>query len=93
MPLFAPILRDAFGRGDLQGLIIPVAGTVAGQVRAWAQTLPMPVKLLETAEQRALLCAADLALAASGTVSLELSALGIPTILAYRFHPLNLAVH
>ena len=47
------------------------------------------MKILETEQDRSHLCAADLALAASGTVSLELSAQGVPTLLAYRFHPLT----
>ena len=89
MPIFGSVLRQAYARGDLAGALISVAGTVAADVKAWSQSLPMPTRLLETPVQRAQLCAADLALAASGTVSLELSAQGVPSLLAYRFHPLT----
>ena len=90
-PIFSKALVTAQAEGLVHGLLIPVAGPVADQVKAWAQSLPLPVRLLEQAADKAHLAAADLALAASGTVSLELSALGIPAILAYRLHPLTYA--
>lgn len=90
-PVFARAVTAAQKGGLVQGVLIPVAGPVADQVKAWADTLPVSVRLLETPEEKAHLAAADLALAASGTVSLELSAQGIPAILAYRLHPLTYA--
>ena len=88
-PIFGTIIEAAHGRGALDGVLIPVAGTVSQEVTNWANSLPLPVKLLANKEERAHLCGADVALAASGTVSLELSAQGLPTLLAYRFNPLT----
>ena len=88
-PVFARLIHQAHDKGQLKGVLIPVAGPVRDKVTAWAKALRLPVKILDTPEDRALLPAADLALAASGTVSLELSAQGIPSLLAYRFHPLT----
>jgi lipid-A-disaccharide synthase len=44
------------------------------------------------AQKRAAFAAADAALAASGTVTLELAAAGTPTVAAYRAHPLTAAI-
>lgn len=84
-PRFARAAQQAWDQGLIYGALIPVASTVAPQVYAWAANLPFPYKILETPDEQALLPAADLALAASGTVSLELSAQGIASILAYQF--------
>ena len=88
-PGFARSVQEASRQGILQGVLIPVASTVRDEVTAWAATLPLSVKLLETEEEQAWLSAADCALAASGTVSLELSAKGVPSLLAYKFQYLS----
>lgn len=85
-PVFGRLAHAAYAQGDLHGVLIPVAGPVRDLVQSWAKTLNLPTRILAEPQERALLPAADLALAASGTVSLELSAQGIPTLLAYRFH-------
>jgi lipid-A-disaccharide synthase len=38
------------------------------------------------------MAAADVALAASGTVALELALYGVPNVIAYRVHPLTAAI-
>lgn len=88
-PVFHRVLSQAVAQGHVQGALIPVAGPVGDEVRSWAKGLPLHVKLLESEVERSYLSAADLAVAASGTVSLELSAQGVPTLLAYRFNPLS----
>lgn len=78
--------------------VIPAAAGVADMVEAAARDWPIPAVVLDprgmdpaAAEARKFACfaACDTALAASGTVSLELAAMGAPQVIAYRVHPLT----
>lgn len=82
---------------DLE-IILPVAGAVADEVRAAAQDWPAKTHVLdprglpfEKAEARkfAAFAAADVALAASGTVTLELAAMRVPMVVGYRMPKLT----
>ena len=70
-------------------VVLPCAGPVVDLVRAetadWPVTphLIVPDEDLDGATKRAAFRAADVALAASGTVSLELAAAGTPMVIAY----------
>ena len=62
-------------------------------VRTAAGSLPFPATVLDVASERyAAMVAADAALAASGTATLELGLAGTPTLLAYKVNPLTAAV-
>jgi lipid-A-disaccharide synthase len=50
----------------------------------------VPEVIADAARKRVAFGAADVALAASGTVSLELAASGCPMVIAYDMHPLTL---
>ena len=63
-----------------------VADMVETMVRRWPTT---PVVVESDADKRAAFAAADLALAASGTVSLELAANGVPMVIGYDMAPLS----
>lgn len=89
--------RFAKGVGDLR-VVIPAAGPVAQDVIAATRDWAVPPIILDPrgmpleqgqARKRAAFRAADLALAASGTVSLELAAAGTPMVIAYRMHWLS----
>ncbi|WP_417205289.1 lipid-A-disaccharide synthase [Antarctobacter sp.] len=89
LPVFAQVARLLHrARPDLQ-LVIPAAAPVAATVRAAVATWPGAPLVIEPAhdpgglEKRAAFGAADVALAASGTVSLELAAAGTPMVIAY----------
>ncbi|MEC9435081.1 MAG: lipid-A-disaccharide synthase [Pseudomonadota bacterium] len=78
--------------------VIPAAAGVADRVAEAAAEWPVPVTVLDprgmdpaAAEARKFACfaACDAALAASGTVSLELAAMGTPQVIAYKVHPLT----
>ncbi|MCV6595716.1 MAG: lipid-A-disaccharide synthase [Mangrovicoccus sp.] len=75
-------------RPDVQ-IILPMAPAVTDLVRDLTADWPGPLHLLDPAEdpdggrKRAAFGAADLALAASGTVSLELAAADTPMVIAY----------
>lgn len=97
-PVFAETLRRL--RAALPGLAA-VAPVVAGTADLVAQLMPEAAggpRLLDPrgrpeaeaeARKRALMAAADAALAASGTVSLELAAAGTPMVIAYRLNPIS----
>ncbi len=89
LPVFHEVAQHlARLRPDLR-LVLPAAGPVATvvseAVRDWpGQPLVIdPRKDPEGAEKRAAFRAADVAVAASGTVSLELAAVGTPMVIAY----------
>ncbi|MGP6086064.1 lipid-A-disaccharide synthase [Antarctobacter jejuensis] len=89
LPVFEEVATHlARLRPDLR-LVIPAAGpvarTVAEAVRDWPGR-PLVIDPQEDpdgAEKRAAFHAADVAVAASGTVSLELAAAGTPMVIAY----------
>lgn len=69
---------------DLQ-VVVPVAETVADQVRAAAAAWPVQPYFVEGEERRAdAMKAADVALACSGTLTIELALAGCPMVVAYR---------
>jgi lipid-A-disaccharide synthase len=89
MPVFADVAaRLQAARPDLR-LVLPMAAPVAASVRAAVADWPRPPILIDPAQdpggtdKRAAFRAADVALAASGTVSLELAASGTPMVIAY----------
>lgn len=70
---------------------LPTVRGVADLVRDLSADWPIaPQILTDPAAKRAAFAAADVALAASGTVSLELAANGCPMVIAYDMHPLTL---
>lgn len=74
-------------------VVLPTVRGVAPMVRAMTARWPVaPIVLEEDADKRAAFAAADLALAASGTVSLELAAAGTPMVIAYDMAPLSRAI-
>jgi len=81
--------------------VLPAAGPVAGLVTAAVEGWPVKPVILDPREmapgpflaaKRAAFRAADVALAASGTVSLELAAAQTPMVIAYDMHPLTRAI-
>lgn len=81
---------------DIQ-IVVPAAGPVVGAVKeltaAWSDTTvldPLQGDYADAmAQKRAAFRAADVALAASGTVSLELAAADTPMVIAYDMSPLS----
>ncbi|WP_204114263.1 lipid-A-disaccharide synthase [Shimia biformata] len=91
-PIFGEVLaRLAQTRPDIRP-VLPAAGPVAAMVRAETQDWAVAPLILDPTEispdraarqKRAAFRAADIALAASGTVSLELAASTTPMVIAY----------
>ncbi|WP_109464473.1 lipid-A-disaccharide synthase [Albibacillus kandeliae] len=92
---FGDALRRFIPQHPNMRVVVPAAGHVAPMVREAVQDWPgNPVVLdpndttpdLAVRRKRAAFAGADLALAASGTVSLELAAARTPMVIAYTFH-------
>ncbi|WP_137112789.1 lipid-A-disaccharide synthase [Rhodobacter sp. SY28-1] len=87
----APVFGEVIGRlkarhPDLR-VALPTVRGVAGLVRDLTSTWPVAPQIIEdAAAKRGAFAAADVALAASGTVSLELAANGCPMVIAYDMH-------
>lgn len=70
---------------------LPTVRGVADLVRSLSRTWPIEPMIIEDAAiKRAAFAAADVAIAASGTVSLELAANNCPMVIAYDMHPVSL---
>ncbi len=88
-PVFRDVaLRLAAQQPDLRLMTVPAPGREAWLGEVFAG-LPVTHVTGTEAERRAALAAATVALAASGTVSLELAAVGTPMVIAWAAHPLT----
>ncbi|MBN8921400.1 MAG: lipid-A-disaccharide synthase, partial [Rhizobiales bacterium] len=87
---FGEALNLLATRGISTEIVLPTVPHVHAQVneavRNWRQR---PRIVLDAAEKRAAFRSARAALAASGTVTLELALAGVPTVAAYRVAPLE----
>ncbi len=95
----APVFGAALGRVAQARpgarVVLPAAPGVADMVRAAVADWPLPVEVIgpeDAARKRAAFAAADVALAASGTVSLELAAAGTPMVIGYRMNWLTMRI-
>jgi len=97
-PVFRAVVAQLHAaRPDLR-FVIPAASAVAERLAARVANWPAAPILLDPrdtdpvaaeARKRTALAAADLALAASGTVSLELAVARTPMVIAYKFNALT----
>lgn len=74
-------------------VVVPTVSTVAERVRLDLASWPLPSAVVEGQEKKRDAFAASLAaLAASGTVAVELAAAGLPAIISYKVNALSAAV-
>ena len=74
-------------------MLVPTVPNVAGLVKTAVSTWPLPVHVLEdAADKLPAMAAARTALAASGTVALELALAEAPMVIAYRANALSMMV-
>jgi lipid-A-disaccharide synthase len=97
-PVFGESLRPVLARHPAARVVVPAAAPVAGRVRELVRHWPGAPLVLDprpmaaqaaTARKRAAFAAAQVALAASGTVSLELAATSTPMVIAYDMNWLS----
>ncbi|MCU0816582.1 MAG: lipid-A-disaccharide synthase [Cypionkella sp.] len=91
----APVLGQVMGRikavHPTARVALPTVRGVAALVRDLVKDWPIAPEIIEDAgRKRAAFAAADVAIAASGTVSLELAANACPMVIAYDMNPITL---
>ncbi len=70
--------------------VVPTVGGVAGLVRELCDAFPVPTLVVEgRAEKYAAMAASNAAIAASGTVALEIALAGLPAVIAYKVSPVT----
>jgi lipid-A-disaccharide synthase len=93
LPVFADVLAHLQSRFPGLHVAVPTVETVAGDVKRAAASWPVPAVVVESvAEKYDAFAAGTVAMAASGTVSLELAIAQLPTVIAYRIHSVSAAV-
>ena len=90
LPDFAATLGLLKQRHPDLAVVVPTLGKVAGTVRQAVAGWPVPTIVVEgDPDKYDAMAASDAALAASGTVALELALARLPSVIAYRIHPLT----
>jgi lipid-A-disaccharide synthase len=92
LPIFAEVVERLRPRFPRLTILLPTVAPVAEAIRSAVAGWPVPVRLVQGEARYAAMAEADAALSASGTVVLELAALGVPTVACYRVNPLTAAV-
>ncbi|MEX0309601.1 MAG: lipid-A-disaccharide synthase, partial [Tateyamaria sp.] len=100
-PVFGEVLGEIAREHPNMRTVLPAAGAVADLVRSVVANWPVTPLILDPtgqdpdvalAEKRTAFAAADVALATSGTVALELAAAGTPMVSAFDMHWLSRAI-
>ena len=90
LPVFKETVARLAARYPDLHVVMPTVNTVAHEVYAGSNGWAAPVTVVMEEEQRRdAFAACDVALAASGTVSLELALAGVPHVIAYRVNALS----
>ena len=93
LPVFADVLARLKPRFPDLRAVVPTVESVAGEVRRAAAAWPVPAAVVEgVTEKYDAFAAGTAAMAASGTVSLELAIARLPSVIAYRIHPVSAAI-
>ena len=95
--LLLPVFREAIAKlaAALPGLVcvLPTVPNVAAKVRTLTENWPAPLHILDNADDKfASFDAADVALAATGTVTTEVALAGTPMVTAYKLGWLTYAL-
>ena len=89
-PVLGAVLDQVKSAHPQARVALPTVRGVADLVADLTASWPIrPEIITDPARKRAAFAAADVALAASGTVSLELAANFCPMVIAYRLHPIS----
>ena len=85
LPVFEAVLRRSVPRYAGIRLVLPTVANVAELVAAMTASWPVPVTIVRGQQEKYdAFAASEVALAASGTVALELAMAGLPAIITYR---------
>jgi lipid-A-disaccharide synthase len=90
LPIYRLTVIDLLRRFPDLKLVLPAAELVAEAVEAATRSWPVKVTVLRgMREKYDALAASDVALAASGTVALELAMAGLPAVIAYKMNAIT----
>ncbi len=90
LPVFGEAVKKLVAKNPNLKIVVPTVSTVVESVTDAIKDWPGKPVLVEGTETRfAAFAASDAAVAASGTVALELSLVGVPMVVAYRLHPIT----
>ena len=93
MPVFADAIRRIAAVEPAVRAVIPAVPAHAALIRRAAARLAVPVTVTADRQERhAAMAACDAAIAASGTVALDLALAGVPMVIAYRLNPLTASI-
>lgn len=90
-PVFGQTIAAVLLKYPKARVVLPTLETIAPMVQDLTRDWPVvPQIITDTTEKSRAFATANVALAASGTVSLELAAHGCPMVIAYDMHPVTL---
>lgn len=90
LPIFLSVAQQFYEKHPEYVFVIPTVKTVEDKVQAMVKETNLPVIVVNTESDRYdAFHAANVAVAASGTVALELAMVDVPHIIAYRVSPLT----
>lgn len=90
LPVFGETVRALASRHPGLRVAVPTVDTVAAPVREAVASWPgAPIMIEGDTEKYDAFAASDAALAASGTVALELGLARVPSVIAYRVNPVS----
>lgn len=93
LPVFRDVVARLAGRYQPLQVVIPTVPLVAEMVREATRSWRAPVTIVADPRYKYdAFAACTVALAASGTVTLELTLAGVPTVVAYRVNALSAAI-
>jgi len=85
LPLYRKVMQRLAGQGIAPTCVVPLVGSVAEQAGPMLADWPAPLVTVPAEQYKQLVFAAsDVALAASGTVTVELAVAGTPTVVSYK---------
>lgn len=93
LPVFREVVARLAGRYQSLQVVIPTVPLVAETIREETRNWRAPVTVVEDSRYKYdAFAACTVALAASGTVTLELTLAGVPTVVAYRVNAVSAAI-
>jgi len=93
LPVFADVLGRVFAAGWTGRVVVPTLQSLEQRLKAAVAGWPGdPLIVTDLPDKRDAFACARAALAASGTVVLELGAAGVPAVVAYRMAPLTAVI-